>query len=94
MGVESVKKLGVWVVRTSGVRPDELTAYAARPSLVESGKGVKFRRDGEVGIFAATALRYLLTKTSLRQRNCIRNGTEVSEQLAAGTINKAQKRYN
>jgi hypothetical protein len=25
MGVESAKKNGIWVVRTSGVRPDELT---------------------------------------------------------------------
>jgi hypothetical protein len=52
--VESAKKTRslVWVVRTSGVRPDELTTYAARtyaarPSLVEAPvDGTNGRRKG------------------------------------------------
>jgi hypothetical protein len=55
---------------------------------VESGKGVEFRRDGEVGIFAAEHHYLNFTNATLkRQRNCLRDGTEVSEQLAAGTVN-------
>jgi hypothetical protein len=42
MGVETAKKIGIWVVRASGVRPDELTTYAARPTVSgkRQGRGV------------------------------------------------------